>query len=467
MKLTHVYRIRPSTEQAATIALWLELLRRHHNYALGQRLDWLRRSRCQIDRCSLVSEPIGAHVSGGKFPPGTLLDLPGRFPNYNVQSGELRQTKELFPDYKNIYHDVQQQNLKRLESAWGRWLKPDSSESLQGGVSQTSLAGETSHAFTAKKLQHSIGKKGGRPRFKKIGEMRSFTFPRVNCSKAGATIEGGVLKLSRIGSMPVVMHRPLPDGFTPKTCTIIKKADGYYCCISLEDSTVPHPMPLDEVKAVAGVDVGLKDFLTTSTGEVVPIQHNYRRTQSKLARHQRQLARMTKASKNHNKQKEKIARTHQRIQRQREEFHYLTAHILVKLYDLIAVEDLNIKGLARTRLAKSILDAAWGRFLTILGTVAVKRGVRVVKVNPYGTSQDCSGCGQKVPKGLSVRTHECPHCNTVLDRDVNAAANILERALYAVGLTGSACGALVNRQAMNQECSGVALGSLRHTVRLA
>ena len=135
--LTYVYRIRPSTEQIATIDLWLELLLRHHNYALGQRLDWLRRSRCQINRCSLVSEPIG--------------EIPGRFPNYNVQSGGLRQTKELFPDYKHIYHDVQQQNLKRLESAWNRWLKPD-----------------------------SYCLKGGRPRFKKIGEMRSFTFPRVN-----------------------------------------------------------------------------------------------------------------------------------------------------------------------------------------------------------------------------------------------------------------------------------------------
>lgn len=424
MKLTHVYRIKPTTEQAATIDLWLELLRRHHNYALGQRLDWLHRSRCQINRCSLVSEPIG--------------EIPGRFPNYNLQSAELRQTKFLFPNYKNIYHDVQQQNLKRLESSWDRWLKPD-----------------------------ATGKCGGRPRFKKSCEIRSFTFPRVNCPKAGASIEGGVLKLSRIGTMPVVMHRPLPDGFIPKTCTIVKKADGYYCCISLEDSTVPNLMPLGEVKAVVGVDVGLKEFLTTSNGEVVPIQHNYRRTQCKLARHQRQVARMSKQSKNYTKQKGKIARIHQRIQRQRQEFHYLTAHALVKLYDLIAVENLNILGLARTRLAKSILDAAWGRFLTILDAVAAKRGVRVVKVNPYGTTQDCSGCGRKVPKDLSIRTHECQNCSTVLDRDVNAAKNILQRGINAVGRTGSACGALVDRQALNQECSGATLGSLRYTASLA
>ncbi len=97
-------------------------------------------------------------------------------------------------------------------------------------------------------------------------------------------------------------------------------------------------------------------------------------------------------------------------------FHYNTAHKLVKQYDLIAVEDLNIKGLARTRLSKSILDAAWGKFITILEAVAVKRGVRVVAVNPHGTSQNCSNCGVKVPKTLSVRLHECHKCGITLEQ---------------------------------------------------
>ncbi len=132
MKLTHVYRIQPTTEQVAIMDLWLELLRRHFNYALGQRLDWLRRTRCQIDRCSLISEAIG--------------EIPTRFPSYNFQAGELKQTKELFPEYRDIYHDVQQQNLKRLDKGWERWLLPD-----------------------------ATGKRGGKPRFKKKGDMRSFT----------------------------------------------------------------------------------------------------------------------------------------------------------------------------------------------------------------------------------------------------------------------------------------------------
>jgi putative transposase len=123
----------------------------------------LRRTRQQIDRCSLVSEPIG--------------DIPERFPSYNIQAGELKLSKELFPVYKEIHAEVQQQNLKRLERAWDRWIKPDKS-----------------------------GKRAGRPRFKRKGEMRSFTFPRINCVKAGVNkIEDGVLTLSKIGSMPVVM----------------------------------------------------------------------------------------------------------------------------------------------------------------------------------------------------------------------------------------------------------------------
>lgn len=188
---------------------WLELLRCHYNYARGQRLDWLSRTRCRSDRCSLVSEPVG--------------DIPEYFPGYNYQAGKLKETKELFPDYKNIYHDVQQQNLKRLDKAWDKWLKPD-----------------------------KTGKRGGRPRFKKSGEMRSFTYPRVNCPKAGANIRNGYLSLSKIGEMPIVLHRPFPDGFTAKTCTITKKADGWYASISLEDTSVPTPRPMESIKTALG-----------------------------------------------------------------------------------------------------------------------------------------------------------------------------------------------------------------------
>jgi len=396
MKLTHIYRIKPPTEQAAIIETWLEMLRRHFNYALGQRFDWLRRTRCQIDRCSLVSEPIG--------------DIPERFPSYNIQAGELKLSKELFPVYKEIHAEVQQQNLKRLERAWERWIKPDQS-----------------------------GKRAGRPRFKRKGEMRSFTFPRINCVKAGVNkIEEGVLTLSKIGSMPVVMHRPFPEGFELKTATIVKKVDGWYVAVSLEDDSVPAPKPIDEIKTAVGVDLGLKSFLVTSSGESVDVQRHYRRTQKHLARQQKRLAQKKTGSLNSQKQKQKIACIHQRIARKRQNFHYESAHKLVKQYDFIAAEDLNIKGLARTKQALSIYDVAWANFLTILEAVALRSGVHFVKVNPHSTTVDCSQCGTKVPKTLSVRLHQCPKCELELDRDENAAINILYKGLTAVGLTVAA-----------------------------
>jgi putative transposase len=428
MILTYCYRIKPAQEQSEKIDYWLELLRRHWNYALGQRYDYLRQTRSQVDRCSLVSESIG--------------EIPDPV-NYYTQQAALKETKILFPDYKKIYSEVQQINLQRLDKAWKRWRVPDKK-----------------------------GKRGGRPRFKKVGQLRSFEFSRVNHPKATIKFDGKNLIMTRLGVIPVIVHRPIPEGFELKTASIVKKADGYYVCLTVKDERVPEPLPLDKIKSAIGIDVGLKEFLTTSEGETIPIQQTYRKAQNHLARQQRRLKNKQKGSKNYQKQQNKIALIHQRIQRQRKDFQYKIANWLTRCYDLIAVEELNIKGLARTRLAKSVLDAAWGQFITILRSrdgesnspcpidlleaVAVKCGVRVVKVNPHGTSQNCSRCGTKVPKTLSVRTHECPQCGLTMDRDENAAINILHRAieqLQAVGLIASACGGLDNNQPVKQETS--------------
>ncbi|NEP82722.1 MAG: IS200/IS605 family element transposase accessory protein TnpB [Okeania sp. SIO3B3] len=410
MIITHCYKIKPTPEQSGKIDYWLELLRRHWNYALGQRLDWLSRTRCQIDRCSLVSCPIG--------------EITCR-PDYYFQQSALKQTKQLFPEYKEIYSEVQQVNLQRLDKAWKRWLIPD-----------------------------KTGKRGGRPRFKKSGKLRSLCFSRVNHSKAAVKFDGKQIIISRFGAIRVIVHRPIPDGFVIKTATITKKADGYYISFSLEDKSVPSLIPTNNIKTAVGIDVGLKEFLTTDTGETVSVPNFYRKAQSNLARKQRKADRKEFGSNNWKKAQNKIARLHQHIARQREFFHYKTAHKLVKEYDLIAVENLNIKGLAKnTKLSKSIYDVAWGAFIEKLNAVAVKRGVHVIKVNPHNTSQNCSNCGQKVPKTLSVRTHSCPRCGIVLDRDENAAINILNKALNEVGIILSACGGLDISQPVRQETS--------------
>ncbi len=255
MILTYQYKLNPTGSQALTLENWGELLRRHWNYALGQRLDGLNRTRCPIDRCSIVSEPIG--------------NVADRV-DYYTQASELPQTKELFPEYKGIYADCQQQNLMRLDKAWKRWMVPD-----------------------------KTGKRGGRPRFKKRGDICSFTFPRVNGPKAGAHLTGNVLKLSKIGEIEVILHRSIPDGFAIKQATILRKADGWYVNFSLEDGTVPKPMPVDEIKSAVGIDVGLEKFLATSDGQAVEVPQFYRKAQANLARQQRKLARKQKGSKNY------------------------------------------------------------------------------------------------------------------------------------------------------------------------
>lgn len=412
MLLTYQYKLNPTDEQAAVMATWGELLRRHWNYALGQRLDNLRRNRAQVDRCSLVSEPIGEVEE---------------WVDYYKQASELKETKRLFPEYKGIYADCQQQNLIRLDNAWKRWL------------------------FPAKN-----GKRGGRPRFKKRGQLCSFTFPRVNSAKAGAKLNGNVLKLSKIGEITVILHRPIPDGFKLKQATIVCKADGWHVSFSIEDATVPDVLPVDRISRAVGIDVGLEKFLTTSDGLAVVIPQFFRTAQQRLARQQRKLSRMLKGSANYAKQANRVARLHLHVRRQRKEFHYQVAHWLCTHYGLIAFEELNIKGLARTKLAKSILDAAWGGFLQILQAVAVKRGKQAVGTNPRGTSIECSDCGNRVVKDLSVRVHHCT-CGLVIDRDQNAGINVLNRVLRAVGLPLSGCRGLGVALPVKQQFSVVRL----------
>jgi putative transposase len=250
----------------------------------------------------------------------------------------------------------------RLDKAWKRWLVPDKS-----------------------------GKRGGQPRFKKQGDVCSITWTRVNYAKAGAHLTSSTLKLSKIGEIPVILHRPLPDGFDIKQATIVSKADGWYVSFALEDNTVPTSLPVDKIKSAVGIDVGLEKVLTTRDAEAIVPQF-YRKAQAVLARRQRKLARHSKGSNKYQKQANKVARLHLYIARQRKDFYYYVAHYLCTTYDLIGFEKLNIKGLARTRLAKAILDVAWRTFLNILQEVAVRGGKQTQEVDAKRTIIECFNC---------------------------------------------------------------------------
>jgi putative transposase len=183
-----------------------------------------------------------------------------------------------------------------------------------------------------------------------------------------------------------------------------------------------------------GIDLGLKAFLTTSEGETVENPRHLRKAEKQLKRLHRRLSRTQKKSKNRTKARKRLAKGYLKVQRQREDFARKTANALISSHDLIAYEDLKIRNLVRNRhFSKSISDAAWGQFRTWLTSYGQVHGIPVIAVEPAFTTQDCSGCGHRVKKSLSTRTHVCAKCGLVLDRDHNAAVNILAKAISSTG----------------------------------
>ncbi len=208
---------------------------------------------------------------------------------------------------------------------------------------------------------------------------------------------------------------------------IVHRADGYSVQFSVDASRkIEH----DGTGSMVGIDMGLKVFYADSNGKTVENPRHYRKAEKKLKRLHRRVSRKKKKSANRKKARKHLAKASLKVQRQREDFARKQASTLVSSSDLIAYEQLQIANMVKNRtLAKSIHDAAWGQFLRWMNYYAAMHGIHVVAVPPQYTSQDCSGCGERVRKTLSTRTHVCPRCGLVIDRDENAAVNILAKAL--------------------------------------
>jgi len=215
-----------------------------------------------------------------------------------------------------------------------------------------------------------------------------------------------------------------------KRVRIVHRADGYYVQLGLKiERVINHVASGKEV----GIDVGLQSFLTDSDGNMVENPRHYRKAEQKLKRLHRHLSRKNKGSQNRKKARKALAKGYLKVQRQREDFARKQANALVSSHDLIAYEHLQIRNMAKNRhLAKSIHDVGWGLFLRWLTYYGALYDIPVIAVPPHYTSQDCSACGMRVKKTLSVRTHMCPGCGVVLDRDHNAALNILQEALSSI-----------------------------------
>lgn len=212
-----------------------------------------------------------------------------------------------------------------------------------------------------------------------------------------------------------------------KRVRLVHRADGYYVQFGVQaERKIEHV----STGSMVGIDMGLKVFYADSNGNTVENPRHYRKAEKRLQRLHRQVSRKQKHSANRTKARKHLAKAHLKVQRQREDFARKAANALVSSHDVIAYEHLQIRNMVKNHtLAKSIHDAAWGHFLRWVKSYAVMHGIEVVAVPPQYTSQDCSGCGERVQKTLSTRTHVCPKCGLILDRDENAALNILGKAV--------------------------------------
>jgi putative transposase len=269
----------------------------------------------------------------------------------------------------------------------------------------------------------------GYPRYKKRDRYRSITYPQYG---NGVTIRGNDLVVSRIGRIKVVWHRPV--GGEIKTVSLKRsQTNKWYVTFSVE----VEPSRLPPSPRVVGVDMGLESFLTTSNGEKVENPRFFRRDEADLKRAQK----LKDAAKNAQKwdenrhRKKALSRIHERIRFRREDFAHKRSRELVNTYQVIAFEKLEPQQIGHGRgMRKNIADVAWTQLIEYTCNKAEEAGRTVVLINPRNTSKMCSSCGELVEKDLSVRVHACPHCGLVLDRDRNAAINILRLGLQNLRL---------------------------------
>lgn len=270
-----------------------------------------------------------------------------------------------------------------------------------------------------------VSVKAGFPRFK--GCDRYHTFCQRLDVRRVRLLNGDKLTVPGVGSCRVRLSRSIEGRV--KQLRITRRVDGWYALLVCE---LAKPEPLPKTGQSVGVDVGIKSFATLSNGEVIENPRHLANASENLAKLQRRLSRKKRGSANSRKTRQKVALAHLKISRTRKDFHHKEAAKLVNCFDRIAVEDLNIKVMVKNHhLAKAISDVAWSAFFGILKSKAENAGREFEKVNPRYTSQDCSLCGHRQKMPLAIRVYECQACQAVIDRDHNAAKNLLSRAELA------------------------------------
>jgi len=289
-------------------------------------------------------------------------------------------------------------------------------------------------AFKAFFRRVKAGEEPGYPRFKGKGLYDSFTF-----KQSGFKLVGDRLVISKVGDVPIKMHRPICADI--KTLTIQRDSIGnWYACFSCAPKGFPEDKHLPTNHNVVGIDLGLTTFAYFSNGQTIERQRWMKQDAADIARLQRKKERFAKGSAERRKVIKALCHAYERAANRRNNFAHQESRKLVNEYQFIAFEKLDIKDIqsnGNKTVNRGIADVAWGQFVQFTTYKAANAGRGVALVNPRGTTQECFGCGSIVPKDLSVRIHDCPNCGIKISRDLNAALNILARGLASISADSS------------------------------
>jgi len=371
MRKTFLYRMYPSKHQRKALEATLEECRWLYNNTLAYRKEaWEQEQR---------------NVS--------YYDSKARIPLLKVER----------PSLKSVHSQVLQNITERVELAFQAFFRRVKNE-----------------------------EEPGYPRFKGKGRYDSFTYTQSGFSIVSASQAASHdirVCLSKIGSIKLVYHRPIKGKI--KTLTIHRSSTGkWYASFSVECD----PERLPQRTSQVGIDVGLKTFATFSDGTEIENPRFFRKEEKALAKVQHKHSKLAKGTPQQHKHRKVVARVHERIRFRRDNFTHQESRRIVDSYGVICVEDLPVNRLTHNHcLAKSIADASWSEFFSKLSCKAEEAGRRYVAVNPAYTTQTCSNCGHRQKMPLSERVFDCPCCHAHLDRDLNAAKNILAVGLQSIG----------------------------------
>lgn len=385
VRMNYKYEVFPNKEQIQTLDSWLSICRQQYNSALLDKQRFYQKNKTGLSRTQLQKQQ--------------------------------KADKQKIPLLKTVPSQPLQEVFFRLERAYKNFF-----EGRARYPKIKKYKDYNSLTFT----QFGVEKRHVK---KKTGEVK------VSAVRHAASLdENNHLLISKLGTVYVNFHRPLEGKV--KQVTIKRQGHRWFAIFSVErhvNETVEFPVQS------TGIDVGIQKFAVLSDGTTVENPKFLLKEEKKLQRAQKKLSRMKKGSNNWKKQLQKVQQLHIKIANQRRDFLHKLSFRLSKTYQFVFVEDLMIRNMVKNRhLAKSIHDAGWGAFGNMLAYKCNNNGGKLVSIKPHYTSQDCSGCDERVKKSLSVRTHVCKSCGAILDRDHNAAINIEKAGLAFLGLCPTA-----------------------------